>query len=239
MPPHAHSISRFVIRVCIWGAILALACFYPGYWSVRSGVLHSTRPIVHHPTGITVNAPVLKIESISKLTPQPCYDSVTEVVTSPDVMIDSATILPAGDYEFLHELGHSFERHFNLLRITPDMLHPAPGWTVIDVKDNFVTLRHQKGVYRHYRFFVLPQNTTVWYSGMRLFGILDIPNFEVDFEEKAYAISPHKHWLEKAYTIYASKQIITEFVIRLLLAELLAVIGCLRCCKVWPWRRTY
>lgn len=227
---------RFWLFVCVWMTVLILMFPRSGEWEIRHGRLSCAAPAVHPVSGVSVVAPLLRVE---------VAESPAE---KPDFAHDVEGYMPArvslGGH-VLENSGRSFCRHLEIylqrlcvpLELTADMVHPAEGWCVLGMQGNRLRLRAPDGGVYVYVFSVLPQDTEVVYSGELREGRLSVFLYETELYSNAYALDDSEEGLQNMYRIYRTPALQMEILGRLGLSVMAGIAGLVLCARWLPRRR--
>lgn len=227
-------LKSILLRLCFWGTLGALVCFFPGRWAIHSGAL-SCQGLAEHPdTGVSACAPILRVESEESFGSG--IATGVEACLPDDLSLNGSRMIHVRDWEFQHHLsGFGDKGQYAPLPIRAEMLHPRSGWSVQDVKANTVSLLDEEGHRHRYAFYVLPQHTMAWYSGISCCGKMNIFLYQTetppDLDEPTYtyAIEDNQQSLERMYDVYAPLLRETEAAVRFFFLVLIALFGYLRC----------
>jgi hypothetical protein len=227
---------RFWLFVCVWVVVLILVFPRSGEWETRHGRLSCAAPAVHPVSGVSVVAPLLRVE---------VAESPAE---KPDFAHDVEGYMPArvslGGH-VLENSGRSFCRHLEIylqrlcvpLELTAEMVHPAEGWCVLGMQGNRLRLRAPDGGVYVYVFSVLPQDTEVVYSGELREGRLSVFQYETELYSNAYALDDSEEGLRNMYRIYRTPALQMEILGRLGLSVMAGIAGLVLCARWLPRRR--
>ena len=227
---------RFWLFVCVWVVVLILVFPRSGEWEICHGRLSCAAPAVHPVSGVSVVAPLLRVE---------VAESPAE---KPDFAHDVEDYMPArvslGGH-VLENSGRLFCRHLEIalqalcvpLELSADLVHPAEGWCVLGMQGNRLTLRAPDGGVYVYVFSVLPQDTEVVYSGELREGRLSVFQYETKLYSNAYALDDSEEGLRNMYRIYRTPALQMEILGRLVLSVMAGIAGLVLCARWLPRRR--
>lgn len=215
---------KFGLFVCVWVVLLVLVFPRSGEWEICHGRLSCAMPAVHPVSGVSVVAPLLRVE---------VAESPAEKT---DFAHDVEGYMPArvslGGH-VLENSGRSFCRHLEIylqrlcvpLELTADMVHPAEGWCVLGMQGNRLRLRAPDGGVYVYVFSVLPQDTEVVYSGELREGRLSVFLYETELYSNAYALDDSEEGLRNMYRLYRAPAVQLEILVRLVLLVIVGISG--------------
>ena len=126
---------RFWLFVCVWVVVLILVFPRSGEWEIRYGRLSCAAPAVHPVSGVSVVAPLLRVEVAESPAGKPDF--------AHDVEGDMPARVSLGGH-VLENSGTLFCRHLEIylqrlcvpLELTADMVHPVEGWCVLGMQGN-------------------------------------------------------------------------------------------------------
>lgn len=185
----------------VWILLLALVLRHPMEWDIHEGRMHSAAPVSHEATGVTVTAPVLRVESIRSEGDGRRGWHGEDVYIAEDARIDSLRLMNDSAF-FGKGLCHTMQNYLRPLPLSADKVHPQEGWSIQQVEGNTVSLIHEDGNTIRYTYSYLPQGTNLCYSGEKSADSLTIYDFEAERYCTAYAVSDSKEGLENTYAIY-------------------------------------
>ena len=215
---------KFGLFVCVWVVLLVLVFPRSGEWEICHGRLSCAAPAVHPVSGVSVVAPLLRVEVAESPAGKPDFAHDVEGYMPARVSLGG---------HVLENSGRSFCRHLEIylqrlcvpLELTADMVHPAEGWCVLGMQGNRLTLRAPDGGVYVYVFSVLPQDTEVVYSGELREGRLSVFQYETELYSNAYALDDSEEGLRNMYRLYRAPVVQLEILVRLVLSVIVGISG--------------
>ena len=227
---------RFWLFVCVWVVLLVLVFPRSGEWEIRHGRLSCAMPAVHPVSGVSVVAPLLRVEVAESPAEKPDFAHDVEGYMPARVILGG---------HVLENSGRLFCRHLEIalqalcvpLELSADLVHPAEGWCVLGMLGNKLTLLAPDGKAYNYVFSMLPQNTEVVYSGELREGRLSVFQYETELYSNAYALEDSVEGLQNMYRIYRTPALQMEILGRLGLSVMAGIAGLVLCARWLPRRR--
>lgn len=225
---------KFAVFCCIWVALLILVFPVPDKWEIKSGALSSSAPAVHPATGVCALTPLLCVKETESPVGKNFSHHGMAGFMPEDVKLDGCPLAHTDDRRFLHDLVYGcLENRCIPLVITPGMVSPRPGWSVLGLENNKLTLLAPDGSRFCYEFSSLPQNTVVFYSGEVQEGKLTIFEYETELYNTTFALEASREALENLYRIYRSPDF--HVLLRLCLLFIVFLGGLILCNRLWPF----
>ncbi len=185
----------------VWVSLLVVVLHTPVEWPIHEGKLRCTAPAVHPATGVSVDAPLLSVAVEEHLVKNRYSSLDSEGYLAEDAQIDS--LLLANKSGFLgKDLSHNAQEYLRPLSLAADSVHPQEGWSVEQLEENVVKLRHEDGSTVSYTYSYLPQQSTVYYSGTQHDNVLEIDEYYTENHNYSYAIATRKGALETCFSFY-------------------------------------